>query len=317
MKDIKPFQLEKWYFDFALPSGEVVFFFLAKTRILGWKDARLSLTATSPHGAPVHRSLVLAEYEGGAPPAGRPLIAGLREMTAVSGSEVRVLAEGGGLSIDVVFARHPEGRPAARPLVIRRGKRRIFWEPVQGRSIVKGTVRMAGRTFDADGCDGYIDRLESDVFPLLTPVETLYWGRLHHPEGSLVYAVIPRPRPYALLTWNSAAEKIEFDTVDAADLGSSASSVLNMDYPTAYTLTAEGRSASIRLDVENVVPAVETGFVAAEGIRSRFESRMIDFLGRSPRGIKFYSRGRATIRSDGRTRTLEAVPFFSEVVRFS
>ena len=317
MKIFEPFRFEKWYFDFALPTGEVVFFFLAKTRILGRKDVRLSLTVVSPRRAPCHRSLILEEAAAGKSCSLPPSLPGIREMTFPSESEIRVRKLGDDFSLDLVFARHPEARPAAHPMIIPRGKRRIRWEPIHGRSIVRGSVRIAGQSWNAEGYDGYIDRLISDVFPLRTPVRTLYWGRLHHSQGSLVYAVIPRLRPYALLTWNSGRGMTEFDAVEVADRGSMTSPILGLAYPPAYTLTAEGPSCRVRLDVENLAPAVETGFIGTEEIRSGIESRTINFLARNPRGIKFFSRGRLLLEENGQTTEIEAAPFFSEIVRFS
>jgi len=317
MKNFMPFRFEKWYFDFALPTGEVVFFFLAKTRILGRKDVRLSLTVVSPRRAPSHRSLILEEAAAGRSSSHPPSLAGFREMTSSSESEIRVRKLGNDFSLDLVFARHPEARPAAHPMVIPRGKRRILWEPIHGRSVVRGSVRIGGQSWNAEGYDGYVDRLISDVFPLLTPVRTLYWGRLHHSQGSLVYAVIPRLRPYALLTWNSGRGKVEFDAVEVVDKGSMTSPILGLGYPPAYTLTAEGPSSRVRLDVENLAPAVETGFIGNEEIPSGIESRTVNFLARNPRGIKFFSRGRLLLEANGQTTEIEAAPFFSEIVRFS
>ncbi|MGA2533022.1 MAG: hypothetical protein ABSG19_08290 [Candidatus Aminicenantales bacterium] len=315
---MKPFQFEKWYFDFTMPTGEVVFFFLARTRIFGRADFRLSLTGVSPRGAPIHRSLILQEsaaerISSSAP----PLLPVFGERPSPPESEVRIRTFGEDFSLDLVFLRHPEARPVANPMVISRGKRRILWEPVQGRSMVRGSVRIGGQIWSAEGCDGYIDRLVSDVFPLFTPVRTLYWGRLHHPAGSLVYAVIPRLRPWALLTWSSSRETLEFDTVDVSERGTRKSPILGLSYPPAYTLTARNRSANIRLDVENIASAVETGFIANEEIPGGIESRAINFLARNPRGIKFFSRGRVLVREKGQATEVEAAPFFSEIVSFS
>jgi hypothetical protein len=317
MKNLGLFRFEKWYFDFTLPTGEVVFFFLAQTHILGWKDDRLSLTVTSPRDVPIHRSLILQESVAEQSPPLTSLLPGLREITSASESEIRVRKIGDDFSLDIVFARHPEARPVAKPMVIPRGKRLILWEPVHGRSVVRGSVRLGRQTWNAQGCDGYIDHLVSDIFPLFTPVRTLYWGRLHHPEGSLVYTVIPRLRPYALLTWNSRWEQLEFDAVKVSERGDKMSSLLGIAYPPAYTLTAESLSARIRVDVENIAPAVETEFIGNEEIRCGIESRALNLLARNPRGIKFFSRGHVLVENKARATEIEAAPFFSEIVRFS
>jgi len=307
MAERRSFQFEKWYFDLTLPTGEVIFFFLAKTRIFGWKDARLSLTWTSPRRPPLHESLLLKDGEALLPPVG----------TAEGGAEVPVRVSGEGLSLDLAFSRHPDDRPAARPMIIPRGRRRILWEPVQGRSLVRGVVRVGDRTYEVDGVDGYIDRLWSDVFPLFTPVKTLYWGRLHHREGSLVYTVVRGPRPRAFLTWNSRLSRLEFKDVDIVEHDGERSAVLGLRYPRSYTLTAGGPSAGVRLDVENVVPAVETAFIGNEKPARALEGRAIDLLGRRPRGVKFFSRGRVRIEDGGRSLEIEVAAFFSEIVRFS
>jgi hypothetical protein len=317
MTPSKLFRFEKWYFDFAMPTGEVVFFFLARTRILGWQDVRLSLTVVSPVRAPLHRSVSFRE-SGAVRPFSAPILGtDILEFSSGPEPEIRIRTAGDDFSLDLAFIRHPETHPTANPMVIRRGKRRIVWEPVHSRSVVQGRVRTRGQTWSAQGYDGYVDRLVSDVFPLLTPVRTLYWGRLHHREGSLVYAVIPRLRPAALLTWESGRGKLEFDTVEVFERGSEKSPILNLDYPPAYTLSAKSRSGSVRLDVENAAAAVETGFVGDEDIPGGFVSRAISFLARNPRGIKFFSRGRVLIHDQGRTTEFDAAPFFSEIVRFS
>jgi hypothetical protein len=316
MTPSKLFRFEKWYFDFALPTGEVVFFFLAQTRILGYQDVRLSLTVVSPVGAPIHRSVSLRE-SGALRPSSAPILwTDLLEISSGPDPEIRIRTTGDDFSLDLAFVRHPETRPTANPMVIPRGRRQILWEPVHSRSTVQGRVRTRGQTWSAEGYDGYVDRLVSDVFPLFTPVRALYWGRLHHREGSLVYAVIPRLRPAALLTWESGRGKLEFDTVEVFERGTEKSPILNLEYPPAYTLSAEGRSGSVRLDVENTA-AVETGFVGDEDIAGGFESRAINFLARNPRGIKFFSRGRVCIRSQSQATEIDDAPFFSEIVRFS
>ena len=311
------FGFEKWYFDFALPTGEVIFFFLAATRILGRRDLRLSLTVSSPREAPVHRSANLGQPAGGQPASCAGLLRGFGQGLSPAASEIPFRFSGKDLEVDLVFVRHPESRPAARSMVIRRGGRRIRWEPVHGRSLVRGTVRAAGRTWRAEGDNGYIDRLNSDIFPLFTPVRTLYWGRLHQTAGSLVFAVIPRPRPAALLTWESERGRLEFDTAEVVERGPRVSATLGLAYPSAYTLTAVGGSGSLRLDVENSVTAVETGFIADEGLPSGLESRALAFLARNPRGIKFFSRGRGRVEEPGRTVQIEDAGFFSEYVKFS
>ncbi len=306
MAGLNAFSFEKWYFDVTLPTGEVILFFLAKTRIFGWRDARLSLTVASPREAPIHRSLILWE------PDILPLRPG-------PGPEpyINVSIKEEDLSLDLAFSRHPDDRPVSGPITILRGKRRLLWEPIHSRSVVHGSVSVGGRIWNVPGLDGYIDRLATDIFPLFAPVRTLYWGRLHHRDGSLVYAVLQGPRPRALLTWTSGQGSLEFDAVDVADHGGDTSPVLGLRYPPAYTLTAESPSAHIRLDVENLVAGVETAFIGDEGLRRAFESRAIDFLCRKPRGIKFFSRGRALIEGAGPAVSIEAAPLFSEIVRFS
>ncbi len=311
------FRFEKWYFDFALPTGEIVFFFLAKTEILGRRDCRLSLTVASPCESPLHRSLVFPHSTTGHASLNPAFDPDFQEVPSASAAEIRVRTSGDDLAVDLVFVRHPETRAVLRPMVIPRGKRRILWEPVHSRSIVRGSIRTGGRVWNTEGYDGYIDRLVSDVFPLLTPVRTLFWGRLHHPEGSLVYAVIPRLRPAALLTWDSGRGRLEFDTVEVAERGTRVSPVLGLAFPPAYTLTAAGPAGGIRLDVENVTPAVEAGFIGNEDMGSRFESRVLNFLARNPRGIKFFSRGHARIQNLGRLTEIREALFFSEIVRFS
>jgi len=318
MTPARLFRFEKWYFDFTLPTGEVVFFFLAKTRILGRKDFRLSLTVASPRDVPIRRSMIIRESPAKAPSSSPPpLFPGFQEKPCPPESEIPVRMSGDDLSVDLVFVRHPETRAAARPMVIPRGRRRIRWEPIHARSVVRGSIRTGGRTWNADGYDGYIDRLVSDIFPLFTPVRTLYWGRLHHPKGSLVYAVIPRLRPAALLTWDSAGGRLEFDTVEVVERGKRVSPILGLAFPPAYTLRAAGPAGSVRLDVENAATAVETGFIANEDLRSGLENRALSFLARNPRGIKFFSRGRVRIENKGRAVEIEDARFFSEFVRFS
>jgi len=307
MAERRSFRFEKWYFDLALPTGEVIFFFLAKTRILGWTDARLSLTVASPRRPPLHVSLLLKDGETVLPPAG----------AEAGGAEIPIRVSGEGLSLDLAFSRHPDDRPPAGPMIIPRGRRRILWEPIQGRSLVRGVVRVGDKTYEADGVDGYIDRLRSDVFPLFTPVKTLYWGRLHHREGSLVYTVVRGPRPRAFLSWNSRLSRLEFKDVDLVEHEGERSPVLGLRYPRSYILTAGGPSAGVRLDVENAVSAVETAFVGNEKPARVLEGRVIDLLGRRPRGVKFFSRGRVRIEDGGRDLEFEAAAFFSEIVRFS
>ncbi len=316
MPMLTAFEFEKWYFDFTCPGGEIVFFFLARTRILGLRDDRLSLTVVSPGKAPIHRSFDLRRPGSSPEPIESPLGQVSASAPSRSDREVRVRAGREDVSLDLAFVRHRDDRPAANPMFIPLGRRRrVLWEPVQGRSVVRGLVRLAGREFVAEGCDGYIDRLVSDVFPPLTPVRTLYWGRLQHPEGHLVYAVIPQPRPRALLTWNSIGSSLEFDEVEVIDREKARSKALRLEYPRAYTLKAGRDSASLCLEVENSAPAVESAFVDAEKA-GRLDGRAIDLLARHPRGIKFFSRGRLLIRDEDRQVKIESAPFFSEYVRF-
>lgn len=311
------FHFEKWYFDLALPSGEVIFFFLAATRILGRKDFRLSLTATAPGRAPVHRSLVLDGPAGGRRQAGEAL-----RLPEFGGGppttlrEIPVTVAAGDLEVDLVFRRRAPSNVPAQPMIISRGRRRVRWEPVQSRSDVDGTVRAAGRTWSAAGCAGYIDRLTTDIFPLFTPVRTLYWGRLHHARGTLVYTVIPSPQPAARLTWESERNRLEFDGVEVLERRKFISPALGLAFPAGYSLTACRASSNVRLEVENIAPAVETGFIAAEGLRNRFESRALAFLARDPRGIKFFSKAHGLIGDGGRSVEIKDAPLFSEVVRF-
>ncbi len=311
----KPFSFEKWYFDVTLPTGDIIFFFLARTRILGLRDDRLSLTLVSPGAPPLHRSLDLRA--GGAPSSLMvpPIGPGPRTEPPGAEREIRVRASGKDLALDLTFARPPDEHPVMAALRIPLGRRGILWQPVQSRSDVRGSIRVGEKAFAADGCWGYIDRLVSDVFPPLTPVRTLYWGRLHHSEGSFVYAVIPEPRPRALLTWSSRRSSLAFDAADVMVKETAKSSLLGLRYPRSYVLMAGKDSSGVRLEVENVSPAVESAFVGTEKA-NRLDGKAVSALARNPRGIKFFSQGRLLVRDRGRTTEIGPAPFFSEYVRF-
>ena len=309
------FRLRKWYFDFLTGGLDYCFVYFADVRILGATFRSLTVhVARQGRGVPATRSLgvdLAAEQFDGR--RGRTI--------SFSGGDINIHdnwsainADEPGCSVHLRYA--PLNGFHPRPVVIGGGGRsQILWRPICLKSKVSGSVRVGGDVIEVEGCNGYVDYLESSYLPPAVPVRTLHWGRLHHPDLDLVFmraADGPGTAAWSRLSCQAGTSVIHCDDVAIVNVPDPHGSVSHASSPSGYTVHAACDSRRVEMKVRHASVVQENSFIDRREVKSAGVRYVIKKLTRNPRSTKWLSYADVVVEEGRRTRHIHDVPLIDE-----
>ena len=319
---MKPYVLEKYYFDVLTPENDYLYLYLAWVRIFGHRETRLRFFgAPSDAGGALVRSFhvrMKPKYPQPAESSDERSIEFDGGGISITGSHCRVGLMIDDLSINLDYRTHQAAEPAGSVLAIERGAKRILWSPVHLHSSVRGSITCGKRSFSFGGCSGYVDYLYSDIFPWLVPVDTLYWGRVHAESLALSYTLAQGPGaqwwPVMLVRAGDASNRIENVTLGGFEAGKADST--GGSFPSAYLIEGRGADMKIRVHVTHQRVAEEADFLGASVSESRWKHGIVKRLARTPWGMKYLSRCQTSLTLGSGERSWDSLPCVTEIVRF-
>jgi hypothetical protein len=315
------FNLEKWYFDVFSPEYDYIFFYFAYTKILGHIEARLNLHIVPFKGTKTFSQSHDFNFKSDVLYIGEGLVKTKHGRFTFNDYSAEVNFHINGMSIDVLYEFIQNRNFAITPLRIRSGHNHMIrWHPISLKSRVSGEIKINATATSIGGFNGYIDYLYSDVFPLKAPVRTLYWGRIHHEECDLTYTYIEdqnKSKKWCKMIFCTGDVNLEFDSITITHGEWKYSEKLHMYYPHSYTIYGENSEDSLDIRVDNVVNAVESGFIDQQDVQSGIKRCLFKFLSKNPKGIKFISKSSLKFRHKQKKHEVKDVFFISEFVHFT
>jgi len=169
------------------------------------------------------------------------------------GDIYRVFAPGNDMAIDLLFKRVVPGwKPAGTGYLYNNHEQVQGWVVPVPRAEVQGTVKVNGKEMKVKGL-GYHDHNWSNV-NMYDSLRNWYWGRIHHPEYTLIYYYLyPARRNESnisrlfLARGNKVlmlSDKIELKASDAK-----VDDITGIPVPRKLSIIAAGKTASIKLEV--------------------------------------------------------------------
>jgi hypothetical protein len=311
------FTLRKWYFDFLTPQQQYLFVYFAYVRLFGAIIRSFTVHLAELNGGfrrtvsfrPRHHSEWVDEdkVQHIRMPEGEIVF---------SDTEASIALERPECAVNLRFSLI--GTSFADPLIISTGGRRsIAWRPIGLRAAVSGEARLGDRTITVLGANGYLDHLDSTIFPLSTPVRTLYWGRIHHADVDLVYthaADESMTRKWSRMYLTNESGLIETAPLELSVPAESSLDVRNPLVPEAYTLTGRTDSQAIRVRIQHVSAMQQGGFVDQQELPSAVR-RLLKLLTRDPHSTKFLSHAEIEIERRPGKQTWQDVPLINEIAQ--
>jgi len=311
------FTLRKWYFDFLTPQQQYLFVYFAHVRMLGAVIRSLTIHLAELDGGfrrtvsfrPRQHEEWVDEYKVHhiRMPEGE---------IGLSDAGARITLERPECAVNLRFSLI--GTSLTDPLIISGGGRRsISWRPIGLRAAVSGEARLGDRTITVREVNGYMDHLDSTIFPLSTPVRTLYWGRIHHADVDLVYTHVADAN--TTRTWSRLYASNESGSIETAPvvLSVPAGSILaarNAVVPDAYTIAGRTDSQAIRVRITHVAAVQQGGFIDQQKLPAAAR-RLLKLLTRDPHSTKFLSRAEIEVERRKGKQTWHDVPLINEIAR--
>jgi hypothetical protein len=308
---MKPFSLEKWYYDFLSPSGEYFYFYYVIVEVFGLRKAQMEMLLFDSSGIP--------ELFTFSVPCANPRKHDLVKIINIPGyGEIRAAPNVHSIkidtvdhAIDVTFV--PNTINDAEPLIIPVGnKRKIFWKPIIIRADVEGTVRFSSKTLAVKNTFGYADYLSSDVLPYLSPERRLYWGRFHTPEASVVYthvetANIEKSDSVVYLQTKNKT----FSTINGMDL-----KLIAEPYGKEMKIQCGLDSNRLSAEIHSHDPVVMHDFGINNNRHGGLFRTIVNLIAGSTRGTKYISLADIEILSEGNEISFKDIQGISEFVEF-
>jgi hypothetical protein len=311
------FTLRKWYFDFLTPQHQYLFVYFAYVRIFGAVIRSLTMHLAESHGG-FRRTVSFRprHHEEWVDEDNVQCIRMPEGEIVLCDGEACIVLERPECAANLKF--NLIGSSFTDPLIISTGGRQsIAWRPIGLRAAVSGEARLGDRTITVREVNGYMDHLDSTIFPLSTPVRTLYWGRIHHAGGDLVYTHAGDEK--MTRKWSRIYLTNESGLIETAPLVLSVpveSSLVarNRLVPDGYTLTGRTDSQAIRVRIQHVAAVQQGGFIDQQELPSAVR-RLLKLLTRDPHSTKFLSHAEIEIERRQRKQTWQDVPLINEIVQ--
>jgi hypothetical protein len=290
---MKIYKLEKWYFDFLTPDNDFFFFYFARIRFFSYWDERIYLTLkTVRTKSTFNKSLKIKSIQFN---PGQDRLVIKSEFGLIELNKTMSLIQ---LNInDTVIAlnfRYSDYHSIRDRLTINKNSRHLItWMPITINARVSGNIQAPAGNLKVAQSDGYIDYMNSTIFPAQNPVYRLFWGRAHYSGGELAFTCAYGRQPqerWCKLYIMIMNEYIELDQVDLLTSSWNFSENLSLEYPTFYKIIGRSSDLHLEIQIENNSPLSESFFIDREFTASGALYKLYQYLALNPRGIKFLSR---------------------------
>jgi hypothetical protein len=312
------FSLRKWYFDVVTDEDVYLFFYIAQARLAARTDAHFHLTAAR---------LGSSRIESADVPLGGEGVVWNPDLIHTEYGEVRWQADETVIrftfrdaSLRLRFIRSG-GDPGPRSLMVIPVTRKTctVWTPAAAQCVVDGEAQVSNRLYSFHKQNGYYDLLESNGFPARSPVRRLLWGRLHGENLAFTFTIANGKNTSH--QWEKALLRLgesftSFDRLSVAVQEWRFSDALQCRYPSRYELRAEDRDLGIVVSVDRIQEAVVSDFLDDQRIANPAQRMLYTWIGKDPRGIKFFSIASLRITGKGIDRELHQITMIDEFVRF-
>jgi hypothetical protein len=92
---------------------------------------------------------------------------------------------------------------------------------------------------------------------------------------------------------------------------------LQINYPVSYEIQGKKDGLNITIQIKHLQEAAISTFVDQKEIKNGLQHRLIRYLSKNPRGIKFFSKASIVIESSNGKQKIEDVIFVDEYVEFN
>jgi hypothetical protein len=296
---MKIYQLEKWYFDLLTSDHDFFFFYYARIRFGMYQNEQINWTFKSGTAQNAFsRSLLIHSSLSESGP-GQKVIRFKQGRLELKKEECSILLNSEDTALDLNFIFSP-GPPTGDALVIRQKlNNKITWIPLAIRTAVAGKIQIPPSQLSMNACCGYVDYMNSTIFPRYVPVRQLFWGRFHFAGGEIAFTCALGPQPEQ--KWSKIFSKTpegysEFSEVDVNINSRSYSEYLKLDYPSAYTMTGRSSGLVVEIQIDTIQSLVESYFIDRRFTAPVFLYHLYRYVSLNPRGIKFLSTCRINLK---------------------
>ncbi len=313
------YKLEKWYFDFLTPRQDFFFFYFARIRFYSFLDERIYLTLKTsevkssyskslkiksiPSNTGQERKMITSEY-------------GTIELNKAK-SEIRLDLNDALIVLDYKFSDYHSSK--GRLTIDKNSRHRITWTPLTIDAQVSGYIRTPAGILKVQQNNGYIDYMNSTIFPTQNPVCQLFWGRFQYRGGELAFTCAfgrqSRQR-WCKLFIKVFDDYIELDQVELLTGSWIFSDKLDLNYPSFYKIIGRSLDLHIEILIENSIPLSESFFVDRETTANLLLYKLYRYLSLNPRGIKFLSCIHINLNQHGEKYETELIKGITEYVAF-
>lgn len=288
-------EMEKWYFDILTPNNDFVVLYFAYVRFACYFEGRFTIQiAPRDHQPVISRTMVipiLAQCTTAWNGSG--LSTPFKQIT-MKESTTRVEMKTAQMTVDLDYGALTFIDFSKDRLIID-GKGTAEWQPLHLRSRVSGTIRLEGRAFKFDECDGYIDHVRSTIFPPRPPIKELYWGRIHHDRFDLTFAYATGRsggKRWSRIFAAIGKEALVINGFTLTAENRCHSMPLDIEYPAACAIESRAGSVDVTIRIENLHNAIESRFIDQQELGKGTKYRFYKWVSRNPRGIKFIGQSR-------------------------
>ncbi len=314
------YRFEKWYFDALSESGDFIFLYIVRIRFAGLSQWSISVSVSAGDGSAAETASATGTWKGKVDGSG-VLLNTPYGMVHLENSRGRISLNIHNITVelDLDFGLNKVSFLSA-VVVSFSGSNRISWAPIPRSAKVFGRISVNDRNLDMNNAHGYADYVFSNIFPRMLPIQTVLWGRLHHPDMFLTYTLLTGRDPGK--QWGGMVVHIGESTTILDQLSldiqqKGISPVTGLSCPAVYALCAQSHGCRMVINARHVQCAVKAEFVKNRGRGGRIADYCYRWISRDPRGEKYFSQAMATFSANGRDLVIEQTPCIDEYVVFN
>ncbi|MBN1996027.1 hypothetical protein JW935_00660 [candidate division KSB1 bacterium] len=183
------YRFQKWYFDLVTDNGEYIFGYFVLLFFKRFQRKGFTLVRAAPGATPIK---ITKELSGTILRNDAPFVQlegkNWRFEITQTGAFIHVPLDD--ISLSFVTTGSVHGFDKMKPLTLTGFKgSALHWTPLLVHAPVKGGLNTVNKNIKFKCLPGYVDYVDSGIFPLFVPVRKLYWGRIYSPKLDVVYTL--------------------------------------------------------------------------------------------------------------------------------